>query len=632
MALVQFIEKYVYIRRKFWLNETPDQPFAWDMYNKTTSSWDTDTKKVVTTTVPYHDELYAGEEGREPFVYPTIILPLDELVDSYYIPRVSTSYGYIEGREGQFVKIKSDGLGWVYADYSGDTAGNDTNPIILVSARTTAPLKGQVNGKIDLEVKGGAPIPGQFFGVYLNGSPNGDPTNTATGKITLLRPPGKYKVKIMEAYADPGEPNAFIEIELTIKEYAAIKGCMNPDATNYNADATEDDGTCKFEDPAQRRHFLMPLVNSLRFVNKVVADNVTTFEDFDNVAFCGHNFLGRFNPHYHQKFQFEDVVITQFRSNYETHTVKLYRHDTGTEVATIPVVKKIQYIGATRNYPAWIAADTDATKTRIYFNSTSIPLHFATADRITLVNIPDYAGTYTIQNILDDKALGAPYVLISKAYTGPERLDVTVQSTLDLLPYDVYEFTLSFAARSQNEYYVVVKANDSKYGSLTYTSEPIQLAKEHIGTHLIRYRNNDNAFEIAYSTGITHMRRITSDTFKQYNGGTRTLHRNPDSTLVKLQAMVWRMFTWETFKLPPWEHEILFVALEHDFIEIDGMRVQCSEGYQKPTYINRYTLADSLAEMEVIGVFGTGNGADTGDVDGVNGGYIIVNGGYLTRN
>lgn len=597
-------------------------PAGYNRYRDTVFFWDIDLKKITTTVNNRDVEFYTGNDEREPDTEEYI--PQDTRVDAYYMPTVPGQPGYVAGQEGKFVTQYSTGVAAVYPVY-----GVNADELKFVEARVVNPVRGETEGKVYIEVSGGVGV--LTYTVYGTGFNSYGPLD-ADKKAVLTFVPGTYNIQVQEEVASTSPPQV-IRRQVIVLAPQPKRGCTDPNATNYDSDADVDDGTCVFAPPPVKPVFIVPRMNSLRMVKSQVYDNYDNFATINNQLFCETDYLGRFNPGYHQKFVFEDVIVTQFQSNYETHKATLHRNGQSAVVAELPITMKQQNQGLPRDFLGWIAAHNQPGETRIYFNTLNLPVQFVAGDTLFLINADTYNGQYAIQAVNDDNEIGAPYVVITKEYTEIEaRKDVTVQTLYDVLPYNVYEFPLGLALRSAGEYYVKLEATHPDRGDIIYRSEVFSLKREHPGTHCIRYRNNDNAYEIVYATGIIHVLRVESETFEEYTKGTRTIHRNPDNTSRKLQSTTQQMFTWRTYKLPTWLHTTLAVAVEHDYVEIDGMEVLCEEGYSKPTFINLYALADSSAEMEVVGFMGIGNGPDEGDIDASGSGFIIVQGGYLKKN
>lgn len=367
----------------------------------------------------------------------------------------------------------------------------------------------------------------------------------------------------------------------------------------------------------------VPMMNSLHFVVNQTPDECTIFQGLDNVLFCQqqHPYFAR--GFYHQKVCKCDNPPIQFNSDYTNHTVELKDYVTGTVVKSFPVIKKEENIGKKETFGITIRNHTIAGQSRVYFNTGAPPIPIAAGDAFEILNNADgFNGNYIVVSVETDLTLGYQYIVINKNYaivatstTGDGRFDVTTTA------FDVYEFVASMLDVADGIYYITIRAFDDDSEKIA-TSEPINLKVSHPDTNLVIYRNNDNAFGMTWQTGIICRVRVESVFFKRLPGGERTLSRNSDYSLVKVAAKKARIILFETFMLPPYLHEKLSVVFDCDFISIQNVQVQASEGYGEPQYITRYKLANSSIKVEQVGWFDSYNSDDIGSV--AEGGLILI--------
>jgi hypothetical protein len=414
--------------------------------------------------------------------------------------------------------------------------------------------------------------------------------------------------------------------------YQKIFGCTNPNATNYNKYATDDDGSCTLPPIQEKAHFVVPMMNSLRFVDMVASE--TQPPSLDNRLYCSESWQGISRPPYYQKVSRDDIITTQFQSNYDTHNVSLINYQTGLKVADFEVKKKRQNLGVLVQYPAFIAAHpSDTTKSRLYFNSGQLPLAFVVGDRVEVLNATPASlnKEYTIFSLAFDSAQSVPFLILNLPYVTaapiPNRINVTVQTQYDLLPYNVYEASTDWGVLPNGGYYIKIEATRAGFDNVLYKSEPFSLFPIHEGTNIVNWRNFDNTQGLDFSTGLNCGIRVESELWQRFPGGTRKTYRSPDNRLIKLSAMPQRKVKFNTFWLPPWLHEKLSIAFDFDHVEINGEEFQSEDGYAEPQYIARYALANSSISLEKVESIDT-NSDDLGDVNGVAP-FIVVNEKYL---
>jgi len=418
-----------------------------------------------------------------------------------------------------------------------------------------------------------------------------------------------------------------------------VPGCTDRTATNYDPDATEDDGSCEYAPEVIKPYFAVPLMNSLRLVSPVEPNGADILQTLDNVLFCNETRNSeRANPGYAQKVCQVDNIVTQFRSNYTQHLVKVVSWFDGSLASSFAPVKKVQNRGLKRQYMGWLAAHTVDNilvlgKTRIYFNKAKLPINFVEDDLIEVLNAGPMSGRYTIESVELDEFEQIPFLVINKAFTGNARLNCNLSSTYDAQLYDVYEFRLPLAdLPTDTAYQVILTATDPNptFADVEFVSEPIALRVSHERTNLITFRNSDNAFDIDFSTGILCGIRVESEFFERQPGGEHKNQRQPNNSLIKTVGRPARKVLFETFELPPYLHEKLAVIFNDcDFLTINGVEYISEENYDVPNYSKKYALAKSSVVLEQVAPFTSLNDAELADPLLEEGGFIIVNTGFL---
>lgn len=405
-----------------------------------------------------------------------------------------------------------------------------------------------------------------------------------------------------------------------------VYGCTDPRATNYNASATDDDGTCVYAPESFTPVLHISPIASLRFVLTEVIDGCGTHQTLDNILFCQERFQNVKQVGYFQKVARCDTHPLQVLNNFTTLVMEVRNYRTDAVVDTITTEVKEQNTGDSEFYSAYLKNNTNG-QTRIYFNQETIPVAVSTGDMVTIANSGISDGTFAIVGIHQDIKLGAPYIVINKPYTGTDlTTSADVRLSVDVLEYDVVEGIIDWSLYPAGTYYVQVTGTHAEAGTRTYTSEPVLLKDSHPGTLLIEYRNYDNAFDVTYTTGITHRIRVEAEIRKRVAGGNDEVHREPENKLTRLRGTVKRTVRLETRQLPPYIHERLAVVFRHDYIAINGVEYQSEEGYGEPEYTNS-AYANATTVIEQVEWFKGHNDHDLGSINQAP--LLIQNGGFL---
>jgi hypothetical protein len=445
-------------------------------------------------------------------------------------------------------------------------------------------------------------------------------TPNGAGKLeTLLAniPAGIYTLRLTSSDGQQAQA------PFTIAPYTlpVVGGCTDPSATNYNPNATQDDGSCTYAPEVRAPYFEVPPMQSLRYV----VPGSTIRPPFDNVLLADEAPLDYTVEGYCQKVEQGDTLVIQCQSNYQGEPALEIRGANGV-ARTVPASRVQQGAGQAVSFEAYFKADP-AGRTRVYFNEEALPLPFRPGQRVTLSGTgTSLDGTYPIRDVLEDAAAAVPYLVLPVAFSGTVRLDGSLTTTYAVQAFDTYQFVVDFSSIPQGCYDSRIYAIDTEFGTAEAFSEPIDVAPVHRNTVLIAYRNNDNAFNLNYSAGLVNRLRVTGRFFERQTATEKTVLRNDDSRLVLLKASAYRRVELETLLLPSWLHEQLAVALCHDFVRVDTERVTLDGDYTHEP-VQRYTLARGTAVLELQSFLGAGNRDDLGDVDG--GPFLIAKNSFL---
>jgi hypothetical protein len=258
-------------------------------------------------------------------------------------------------------------------------------------------------------------------------------------------------------------------------------------------------------------YFKISKENSIRFADRTTS---TKKNDYNSLSYED---INPFAYDEIQKFQTNDTITTQFRSNYTTVTATLT--DENNVVTNLTVNKKTTNIGRQKRYDGvYYNYKGEGVYTGIYFNtgneytygtSTIIGTHsfnggypeFAIiGESVEIVGV----GTFTIDRLVYDEDIDSNVILVTNAYTGAVT-SAEIQSQYDILPYEVYEFDIDFSS-FLGYYYVTITNAKVGYATITFRSEILDIEQMHDALEIVYYNTIND--DILYSTGIQHKLRI----------------------------------------------------------------------------------------------------------------------------
>lgn len=383
--------------------------------------------------------------------------------------------------------------------------------------------------------------------------------------------------------------------------------------------------------PVEQGSFLdVPMMNSLHWVREDLAAPQTP----DNRLLINQRYPGYAPCNYFNPYLKTDFITTIFNTDYAYARAELFKHGTLDKVKTFPApILKIKNLGETGDFAIQIMDHTEPTQSRVYFAAGSPPIPLAAGVPFEILDSnTDFDGVYTPVAVQIDPNTGYEYAVISKLWAqeaGTEFVSATGRFNVTAVDFDVYEIIHTFEDVEYGCYYLVLTAYDDASADV-WISEPINIEAAHPNTLLIKYRNIDNAFGIAFATGYTGVIRIPAILgHKRRPGGERTMSRNSDWSLVKVSARKQRVFDLETFMLPPYMHEKLSVLFDCDYWTINKVQYQASEGYADPGYVYKFLLANSSIRVEQTPWLDKYNSDDIGTVGETNGGFLAAQGGLL---
>lgn len=385
------------------------------------------------------------------------------------------------------------------------------------------------------------------------------------------------------------------------------------------------DGVCEYIEygaeinvlPFKAPYIEIPIVNGLRFVLQSGPAVSNEHRNFDNRLFASEEIPGVGNCDYLQKRTTGRIEVMQFRSSYSTNRLRIYNKSSDALVSTILAQKKKALMRYTDTGTVFLA-DAGAGKVQLFF-SDGLP-EWAVAGRdITISDTGEAAlnNTFEIEQITNGTldAAGYQVALITATWPGGGVKQGDYTTEYDLEPFDIFEVTINWANIGAGQYYMLLDGSDVQFNvNYLAESEPVQvLALQPKDLLLISYRNNDNAFQIDYDTGITHFFYFEGEFKWPLNGGERTVMDDSRRRLIKLREFVTRNPQLRAVNIPPYLSEKLALALAHDSIEVNGVAYQTEEDYESE-YMENEAFCIGRAKLRQV-IFNSENQHDAGDVD-----------------
>lgn len=501
----------------------------------------------------------------------------------------------------------------------------------LVSLDVTQPTLRYPTGKLFIVANQGdsfGPLTINIPGVIVNGPLTMDAPTTGFGNYAYLAeniPPGaSYEVFVYDAGPNhlPGFSRAFTVDPAPVQ----VRGCTDPTATNYAAGATADDGSCQYTPPVVKPFFSVPLLQSLRFVVRG-----SLRQGFDSLLFCEQPRPGQQKrPYYYQLVQYDDQLRVQVLTSYDQVAATVYHHGGAAAGAAVALQRVLTLSGPTAPLPVVLSehAPTGTTQLRAV-GGGALPPSLLAAARLTLGGA--VSGTYRLTQatpgsllLLDDavvlnrpwQAVGAGAVTATWLLTGPG--------------FNVYEADIPLDALGAGYYQVKLRASSSTqdWPVVTADSEPLHLKARHADTVTLDYKNADNCFGMVFSTGITPRLRLWATFFRQKNGGTLTDYEDSAANRTILSSTATRLTTLETYGLPAYQHERVYLALRLDYVLVNGERHATPAAYETSD-VRTYALSGGHADLQKTSWLGVGNGDDAGVDDAPDNVLGLINGDYL---
>ena len=220
--------------------DDPDNPGVYDIFYETQESiWDDEAKTLTKST---GSDRYTGGYSGAPEPPGGYSWPADVPVDAYTVPAAGMP-GHVAGRQGQYTTIYHDQAGDVLREYSPVC---DLRVFNLVGR---APENGSATGAVEFNASTSAAwvsasLTNQGSGPFSPGTPL---VQVAPGRLAIQQvPPGTYALSVEDERQCAVGFNPLLLVTVPLAPPPVVRGCTDQEASNYNALATENDGTCRY--------------------------------------------------------------------------------------------------------------------------------------------------------------------------------------------------------------------------------------------------------------------------------------------------------------------------------------------------------------------------------------------------
>lgn len=364
-------------------------------------------------------------------------------------------------------------------------------------------------------------------------------------------------------------------------------------------------------------YFFISKSNSIRFANRISWGDAANYKNDENTLGAEVDVQLAYSGC--QNFKSGNVITTQFKSNYNSNSVKIIKEDL-TEV-NVPVSKKTANIGIKDKRDAF-SFSVQNGKTGVYFLSGNVydyDTNVVTSIHSLNGRLPDWAiigGYITINNswflieeIYYDENKSADIIVFTNNYSGSEA--VIVGSIYNDFNYEVYEFTIDMVDYLNQTVQVKIENTDSNFEPVTHLSEKIDVAVNFEKNVEISYWNDDNT-DVFYATGIRHLINVELTKQEGVSEEESEAYRT-DTTAILLSA---QLHEADKFIFEPVSKEIwrkLIIALSHKNVYINGVQYVKNSSFETEGPLDKSNLYVLKATMMKTGIVYNSDSADGND-------------------
>lgn len=385
-------------------------------------------------------------------------------------------------------------------------------------------------------------------------------------------------------------------------------------------------------------YFFISKINAFRFKHVVDWDYKNIYKTDENTLSC--ETLDEVSNKEVQRWQTEDVITTQIRTNYEN--VQAFVIHNGSETP-LNVRTARTFVNKKDSRDGYLIKRNG--KTLLFFHTGNI-YDYDSGNKIgeyethgikpywlqkgRIIEL-DGIGSFEIQKSYYEPQMN--FEVLEIDYDFPSGLDpyitpfkkVKVKSIYNIHPFNLFEFNTSFASYENQTIRIRVVATDSKLATITLISEDILIKNIHKNCLEVVYFNNENG-DILYETGIKHKLRLPFEKITDKPTSDVEIHIGDTNVWVTKAEY----YEGDIIEFSPLTKEVskkLELALLHDHLTINGV-AYCSEETPEKEQLgssNLYTVKAKLIKKG-LGLQGTSNILEVDSPTDVNAPNLINNG------
>lgn len=370
---------------------------------------------------------------------------------------------------------------------------------------------------------------------------------------------------------------------------SVFTGLVNGDYTAYVKDKFGCILTKQFKiaDEEKEPYFLIPKSNPIRFYESKEWDNVNSFKTDENTSSC--NELGFLNYKGKQLYQTNDIITTQFRSNYTKHVVKA-RSKTKEYVVPVTTVKKLANITDVRTGKFYKISNVEAG---LYFSNGELPFWYK-KDSIVLL---DGIGGLKISRLYFDYEKNKKVAVFDIIHL-QGTIDIQATTTYNARPYNVFEFKTIFANFNNEDVEITLEVLENDKVVKTFKSELINVKDKQENCLELLYFDVRNGDLLYAETEDKNLLRVPFEDIVDSSSNEVEIHRG-DTDFSQITSEYTEQ---DQFKFTPQTKEIarvLELALIHPFVYINKSRRILSEKVEKERVeeTNLYKVSANLIKV-----------------------------------
>jgi hypothetical protein len=365
---------------------------------------------------------------------------------------------------------------------------------------------------------------------------------------------------------------------------------------------------------------IIPKSNPFLMVKVEETDDVSVFKNDSNSFNC--DGFERIKYNNNTIFKKTDITEFQLKTNYKNIVAKLRAEDETEQIVSLNLKSNnlsryekldcIYYKHTSGNIAIYFESGNTYNSfnevTGQYELNGNLPLFAKIGNVISIDNL----GSFPIENVLIDSDKNKKIILINQQYNGAEVIS-KIECLYDLLPFNVYEKSFSFANLEPGLYDLLIEFyNNDVNDKVTFLSENIDINEEQERSlSITSYNNTYNNRDVFYKYGIKFLCRYSFSEIEGYTKEESEINLNDNNlTSIKSSIRFGDRFLFEGLTKKQMEH--LSIVLSSEFVFINGI------GYLKDGDLdisndegtNIYSIEAKMLKTNEI--YSTGESIDSG--------------------